>query len=141
MGVIIKQLSQNSKIIFPQTSAEAVLVKKGQQVVTLDKALQFKLESIETAPGSGLSSYQQGSTVIITHSNPSVTPNETPQPLLIQHDSKGHIIGTSPVKKLSVLINNQPLVESDGSEDKNIMFGDDFGVDNNNIVLKWKEIE
>lgn len=141
MGVIIKQLSQNSKIIFPQTSAEAVLVKKGQQVMTLDKVLQFKLESIETAPGSGLSSYQQGSAIVITHSNPTIEPNETPQPLLIQHDSKGHIVGTSPIKKLSVVVNNQSILESDGSEDKNIMFGDDFSIDNNNIVLKWKEIE
>lgn len=42
MNVEIKQISENKKIIFPQTSAEAVLVKDNGKIITLDKRLNKK---------------------------------------------------------------------------------------------------
>lgn len=140
MEIAIKQLSQNSKVIFPQTAAEAVLVKKGSAIITLDKALSFKLEAIETPAGSGLNSYQQGSTIVITHSNTSVTPNQKPEPLLVQHDDKGHIVNTLPMKSFTVMVDGEKIIESNGAEDKTLMFGDDFKVDNKGIALKWTNI-
>lgn len=136
----IKQLSQNSKIIFPQTVSEAVLVKKGAAVITLDRALSFKLESVEAPAGSGLNTYQQGTTVLVTHANPSITPNDQPEPLLVQHDDKGHIIASKPAKSFIVTVNGQQFVESNGAEEKILPLGDDFTVDNNNIALKWNNI-
>ena len=136
----IKQLSQNSKIIFPQTVSEAVLVKKGTTIITLDQALSFKLESVGAPAGSGLNTYQQGTTVLVTHSNPSITPNETPKPLLLQHDAKGHIVATEAAKSFIVTVNGQQFVESNGSEEKILPLGDDFTIDNNNVTLKWNNI-
>lgn len=136
----IKQLSQNGKIIFPQTASEAVLVKKDSTVITLDKALAYKLESVETPVGSGLNAYRQGTTVILTHSNQTIVSNNSPEPLLVQHDTRGHIIATKPAQKFIVAVNGQKIIESNGSEEKVLPFGDDFTVDNNNIQLKWINI-
>jgi hypothetical protein len=43
--------------------------------------------------------------VIILHSNPIISPNETPEPKLIKYDNRGHIIETSPVKSLKIFVN------------------------------------
>ena len=43
MNLTIKQLTQNGTIFVPQTVSEAVLVKNGEQVITLDKALARKI--------------------------------------------------------------------------------------------------
>jgi hypothetical protein len=69
MNLTIKQLTQNGTIFVPQTVSEAVLVKNGEQVITLDKALARKLENIETPEDSGLTIQRQESSVIITHTN------------------------------------------------------------------------
>lgn len=140
MEVTVKQLTQNSKVLFPQTSAEAVLVKKGNTVVTLDTALQYKLESIETPSNSGLTASQTGQSVVIQHSNPVIEPNTVPEPLLVQHDSRGHIINKLPMGKFTITVGGQNIVETNGSEDENLTFGDDFTTDGVNVKLKWNNI-
>lgn len=42
MEIIVKQLKQGDNIIFPQTSAEAVIAKSQGQVITLDKIVSKK---------------------------------------------------------------------------------------------------
>lgn len=137
----IKQLQQNKKILFPQTSAEAVLVKRGTTVTTLNKLLDAKLESVETPKDSGIIATQSGQTVTIQHSNPLIEPNENAEPLLIQHDQRGHIIKSTPVGKFRVFVNNIQTLETNGSEDTSMSFGDDFTTDNSNIQLKWTDID
>ena len=87
MEYVIKQLSQNSQIFFPQTSAEAVLVNDSTDgVITLDKVLNKKIENIVTPAGSGLIAYKQDKSVILTHSN-SIETNELLSPNLIKYDN------------------------------------------------------
>lgn len=42
MEIIVKQLKQGNNVIFPQTSAEAVIAKSQGQVITLDKIVSKK---------------------------------------------------------------------------------------------------
>lgn len=42
MEIILKQLKENGKVIFPQTSAEAVVVKSKGEVITLDTFINKK---------------------------------------------------------------------------------------------------
>lgn len=140
MKIEIKQLQQNKKILFPQTSAEAVLVKKGSTVITLDKMLNLKLESVEAPENSGIVATQSGQTVTIQHSNLLIEPNENPEPLLVQYDQRGHIVKSAPVGKLRIFVNGEKTLEVDGSQDANMSFGDDFTTDKSNIQLKWTDI-
>lgn len=140
MQYIIKQLSQNSQVFFPQTSSEAVLVKDGEEVTTLDKILDKKIENIITPASSGLYSYKQGQSIILTHSN-SIEANQYPTPNLIRYDNRGHIIETIPFGKLNVKVNSNNYIEYNGQQGQEVLMGDDFGVDqNNNIILKWTNI-
>ena len=77
MELTIKQLKQHDQIFVPQTTAEAVLVKDGGEVITLDNILKRKIEQIITPAGSGLQAFKQGSNIILAHSN-SITANESP---------------------------------------------------------------
>lgn len=58
MSIYIKQIKENQQIIFPQTSAEAVLVKSNNSVITLDTYLKKKTtvivnnETYQTIAGS-----------------------------------------------------------------------------------------
>lgn len=140
MKVAIKQLQQNNQILFPQTSAEAVLVKKGKTVITLDQALDFKIEKVNTPENSGLVAEKSGQEVTIQHSNPLIESNKTTEPLLVQYDQRGHIIGTAPVGKFRIFVNGNKALETDGSQDASMSFGDDFTIDNSNIQLKWTDI-
>lgn len=140
MEYIIKQLSQNSQTFFPQTSSEAVLVKEGGEITTLDKVLNKKIENILTPAGSGLQSYKQGLNIILTHSN-SIEANQHPTPNLIKYDNRGHIIETIPFGKLNVKVNSNNYIEYNGQQGQEVLMGDDFRVDqNNNIILKWTNI-
>lgn len=139
METEIKQLQQNEQIFFPQTVSEAVLVKEGSTILTLNNVLDRKLESISTPLGSGLQSYQQNKSVIITHSN-QIEPNEESQPLQIKYDSRGHIVETKPLGKVVVSVNDQLYSEINGSSDNYIMLGDDFEIDNRKIILKWNNL-
>lgn len=140
MEYSIKQLSQNSQAFFPQTSAEAVLIKDNGEITTLDKFLQKKIENVVTPAGSGLYSYKQGQSIIITHSN-SIEPNQNPTPNLIKYDNRGHIIEVVPFNKLQVKVNQEQYLEYNGQSASEVSMGDDFGIDsNNNIVLKWTNI-
>lgn len=140
MELLIKQLKQNNQIFVPQTTAEAVLVKDSNRIITLDKALNKKLEAIITPLGSGLDYTASGKTVVLTHSN-SITPNTEAQPLLLKFDNRGHITEAKPMGKLTVVINNSKYIETDGSQDKALLFGDDFKTDENNIIgLNWNNI-
>ncbi len=140
MELTIKQLKQHGQIFVPQTTAEAVLVKDGKEVITLDNMLERKLERIITPANSGLNSFQEGASVILTHSN-SIEANEAPIPVKVQYDNRGHIIETAPINKNRVVVDNELYNEYDGSEDQVMSMGNDFGIDKDKkIILKWNNI-
>ena len=139
MDLEIKQLKQYDKVFVPQTTAEAVLVKEGTVVYTLDKVLEKKVEQVITPAGSGLNSYKQGTSIIVTHSN-TITANDTPQSVKVKYDNRGHIVETAPVEKLNVIVDNEGYTQYNGDEERNLLFGDDFGIDQNKIALKWNNI-
>ena len=134
---LVKVILANDQV-FPQTVAEAVLVN-GDQVTTLDKILPKKIEQIITPDNSGLTTSKQGTSVIVTHTN-KIIPNEVPKSYLIQYDQNGHIISTEPIKKQITTVNNAVYSQYDGNADSNINFGDDFIINNNNISLRWEDI-
>ena len=132
---LIKVVLANDQV-FPQTVAEAVLIN-GDQVTTLDKVLPKKIENIITSNNSGLTVSKQGTSITIAHTN-KITPNEIPKSYLIQYDQNGHIVSTEPIKKQITTVNNIVYSQYDGNADSN--FGDDFTINNNNISLKWENI-
>lgn len=134
---LVKVILANDQV-FPQTVAEAVLVN-GDQVTTLDKVLPKKIEQIITPDNSGLTTSKQGTSVVITHTN-KIMPNEAPKSYLIQYDQNGHIVSTEPIKKQITTVNNAVYSQYDGNTDSNINFGDDFTLNNNNISLRWEDI-
>lgn len=134
---LVKVILANDQV-FPQTVAEAVLVN-GDQVTTLDKVLPKKIEQVITPSNSGLTASKQGTSVVVTHTN-KITPNEAPKSYLIQYDQNGHIINAEPIKKQITTVNNAVYSQYDGNTDSNINFGDDFTINNNNISLKWGDI-
>ena len=125
--------------VFPQTVAEAVLVND-DQVTTLDKVLPKKIEQIITPDNSGLTTSKQGTSVIVTHTN-KIMSNEAPKSYLIQYDQNGHIVNIEPIKKQITTVNNTIYSQYDGNADSNINFGDDFTINNNNISLRWENID
>lgn len=134
---LVKVILTNDQV-FPQTVAEAVLIN-GDQVTTLDKVLPKKIENIITPNNSGLTVSKQGTSITIAHTN-KITPNEIPKSYLIQYDQNGHIVSTEPIKKQIITVNNIVYSQYDGNADSNINFGDDFTINNNNISLKWEDI-
>lgn len=134
---LVKAILANDQV-FPQTVAEAVLIN-GDQVTTLDKVLPKKIENIITPNNSGLTVSKQGTSITIAHTN-KITPNEIPKSYLIQYDQNGHIVSTEPIKKQITTVNNIVYSQYDGNADSNINFGDDFTINNNNISLKWEDI-
>ena len=134
---LVKVILANDQV-FPQTVAEAVLVN-GDQVTTLDKVLPKKIEQVITPSNSGLTASKQGTSVVVTHTN-KITPNEAPKSYLIQYDQNGHIINAEPIKKQITTVNNAVYSQYDGNTDSNINFGDDFTINNNNISLKWEDL-
>lgn len=134
---LVKVILANDQV-FPQTVAEAVLVN-GDQVTTLDKVLPKKIEQIITPDNSGLTASKQGTSVVVTHTN-KIMPNEAPKSYLIQYDQNGHIVSTEPIKKQITTVNNAVYSQYDGNVDSNINFGDDFTINNNNISLRWEDI-
>ena len=139
MDLPVKQLKQYGAVFVPQTTAEAVLVKEGTTVYTLDKILEKKVEQIITPAGSGLNSYKQGTSIIVTHSN-IITANDELQTVKVKYDNRGHIVETAPVSNLNVIVDTEGYTQYNGDEERNLMFGDDFGIDNNKIALKWNNI-
>ena len=139
MNLPVKQLKQYGAVFVPQTTAEAVLVKEGTTVYTLDKILEKKVEQIITPAGSGLNSYKQGTSIIVTHSN-IITANDELQTVKVKYDNRGHIVETAPVSNLNVIVDTEGYTQYNGDEERNLMFGDDFGIDNNKISLKWNNI-
>ena len=134
---LVKVILANDQV-FPQTVAEAVLVN-GDQVTTLDKVLPKKIEQIITPDNSGLTTSKQGTSVVVTHTN-KIIPNEAPKSYLIQYDQNGHIVSAEPIKKQITTVNNAIYSQYDGNADSNINFGDDFIINNNNISLRWENI-
>lgn len=137
MKLIIKQLKQQGQIFVPQTTAEAVLVKDGNEVITLDTMLGKKIEQIITPAGSGLQAFRQGSNIILAHSN-SITANESLSSVKIKYDNRGHIVEVAPTSKMTVVVDKTSYFQYNGSEDQNLFLGNDFGIDEDNkIMLKW----
>ena len=134
---LVKVILANDQV-FPQTVAEAVLVNS-DQVTTLDKVLPKKIEQIITPDNSGLTTSKQGTQVVVTHTN-KIIPNEAPKSYLIQYDQNGHIVSAEPIKKQITTVNNAIYSQYDGNADSNINFGDDFIINNNNISLRWEDI-
>ena len=144
MELTIKQLKQHGQIFVPQTTAEAVLVKNTEngveKVITLDNMLERKIEQIITPAGSGLQAFKQGSNIILAHSN-SVTANESPSSVKIKYDNRGHIVETVPTSDMTVVVDQEGYFQYNGSEDRNLLLGNDFGIDKDNkITLKWNYI-
>ena len=140
MELHIKQLKQGSQIIVPQTTAEAVLVKHNEEIIRLDQALALKSGLIITPAGSGLNSFDQNNTVVITHSN-IIEPTDTTSPLMIKDDSHGHIIESEAILPLNVIVNGQSYISHTGAEQNVLKLGDDFTTDEeNNINLTWTNI-
>lgn len=134
---LVKVILANDQV-FPLTVAEAVLVND-DQITTLDKVLPKKIEQIITPDNSGLTTSKQGTSVVVTHTN-KIMPNEVPKSYLIQYDQNGHIVSTEPIKKQITTVNNAVYSQYDGNADSNINFGDDFTINNNNISLRWENI-
>ena len=122
MELTIKQLKQHGQIFIPQTTAEAVLVKDGEEIITLDNMLERKVEQVITPAGSGLSAYRQGKNVILTHSN-SITANESPSSVKVKYDSRGHIVETIPTSAITVIVDQEGYLQYNGSEDRNLLLG------------------
>lgn len=140
MNIIIKQLKQHNQIFVPQTTAEAVLVKHNDQIERLDQVLERKIERIIAPISSGLTAIPSGDSVIISHST-EIEANNTTAPLLIKHDTRGHIIETAPVEPLIITVGNEVHVEYDGSSQQVLQMGDDFMLDEQNkIKLNWNNL-
>lgn len=131
----IKQLKMGNNVFVPQTVAEAVLIKDGSEVTTLDKVINRKISAVNSSEGSGITVNRTGNQIDITHTN-QVTPN-TIQPVQIQHDNNGHIVKTIPLGKLVVTANTEKVLEMDGTQDQELIFGDDFQKVDNIITLRW----
>lgn len=140
MELQIKQLKQGSQIIVPQTTAEAVLVKVNEQTLRLDQVLETKSNLIITPLSSGLNSYEQNNSVVLTHSN-IITPETEAKPLRISYDSHGHITSSQILHPINVVINGETHITHDGSEESVLKLGDDFTKDDeNNVKLNWNII-
>lgn len=138
MNYEIKRLKHGTNIFVPQTVAEAVLIKENpdNSITTLDKVINKKVEIITSEGSSGLQIKRTGNSVDISHTN-QVTPNTGMQPLQIQYDNNGHIIGAIPLGKFTINVNSEQLVEVNGTTDQSLNFGDDFQNNNNNITIRW----
>lgn len=140
MELTIKQLKQHGQTFIPQTTAEAVLVKDGEEVITLDNMLERKIEQIITPAGSGLQAFKQEKNIILTHSN-SITANESPSSVKIKYDNRGHIVEVAPTSNVTVIVDREGYLQYNGSEDRNLLLGNDFGIDEDNkIILKWNHL-
>lgn len=137
MTTNIVQLKKNGTIILPQTTAEAVVVNNGSNILTLDKVLKQKIESIES---ESLTVTKNGITVLLEHKN-TIEPQTTAKPMLITYDKCGHITGSMPVGSVKVLVQGTEYLSYDGSEDSTINMGDDFTTNTDKqITLNWNEI-
>lgn len=132
----IKQLKSGGKVFFPQTVAEAVVVQDEKGISTLADTLQRKIEEVTVT--NELTITSSGTSVEITHTN-DIDENSTPEPLQIQHNSKGHIIVTKPYGKLLIKVNDNKK-EYSGATDVTLNFGDDFQMDQDDITLRWNNI-
>lgn len=109
MSQQIRQLKDGTTLIFPLTSAESILIKQQNKVITLNDYLN----------------------------RTTIAPNTKPEAVKIQYDKQGHIIVTEAVSKQSIIVNNQKYAEYTGDSEVVIQFGDDFQIDNNVITLTW----
>ena len=139
MILTIKQLKQGETTIAPQTVAEAVLVKQGSTIITLDKVINKKIDNVTST--EELTVTRKGNDIDITHTN-QIQPTDTPRPLQVQYDSSGHIINSASLGKLTILANGQTVIESDSSNDQQLRFDDNFEKDNNNnnITIRWNNL-
>lgn len=135
----IKRLTQNGEIFLPQTSAEAVIVKNGEEILTLDKVLQKN--QIITPENSGLIIFKEGFSTSISHSNKIIPSNNISKVYKITYDQNGHISNTSPTNILKISTINKECVNYDGNSDQEVKFGDDFiATIDNTIKLNWINI-
>lgn len=133
----IKQLKSGGKVFFPQTVAEAVVVQDEKGINTLADTLRRKIEEVTVT--NELTITSNSTSVKITHTN-DIDENSTPEPLQIQHNSKGHIIVTKPYGKLFIKVNDNDEKEYSGATDVALNFGDDFQMNQDNITLRWNNI-
>lgn len=136
MGLKIKQLKQHDEVFVPITTAEAVLVRHSGTIAPLSRVLNEKIETIDVTEDPSLEVQKDGPLVLLRHTS-KITANNAPQPLLLRHDSAGHIVETQPMGRLTVNVNNAVHLEVDGTNDTSLNMGDDFTVDNMIIKLNW----
>lgn len=133
----IKQLKQNSQIFFPQTSADAVLVKKDGTIILLSEALEQKIEDIATSSDLTRLKTNNG-TLLLKHTN-EITPDSL-SAKIIAYDSNGHITESKPTEKLYIAIDGEEYKAYDGNNTTVLDLGDDFEVQNDKIQLKWNNV-
>ena len=136
MNTEVRRLKQGTTVFFPQTVADAVIVKDGSEVTTLKEVINRKVSIINSKANSGIIVSRTGTSVDISHTN-QVTPIEAIQPMQIAFDNNGHITNTLPLGKLVIMANSEKVLEADGTSDQELIFGDDFQKDNNIITLRW----
>ena len=56
----IKRLKMGNNVFVPQTVAEAVLLKDGSEVTTLDKVINRKISAVNSSEGSGITVNRTG---------------------------------------------------------------------------------
>ena len=139
MGLKIKQLKQHNEVFVPITAAEAVLVRHKGAIAPLTRVLDEKVETIDGSEDPSLEVQQSGPLVLLRHKS-KITANDTPQPLLLRHDSAGHIVEAQPMGRLTVKVNDAVHLEVDGTNDTSLNMGDDFTVDNLIIKLNWSNL-
>lgn len=139
MGLKIKQLKQHNEVFVPITAAEAVLVRHKGAIAPLTRVLDEKVETIDVSEDPSLEVQQSGPLVLLRHKS-KITANDAPQPLLLRHDSAGHIVETQPMGRLTVKVNDAVHLEVNGTNDASLNMGDDFTVDNLIIKLNWSNL-
>lgn len=136
----LKKILIDNEQVAPQTIAEAVLVKTIlNKIEPLSKVLNRKIETIESAQGSGIEVNKDGYKITLNHSN-KIAPNTQPEPLLIQHDINGHIVNTQKVQPYRIIVKDKEHQLYDGSSETTLQFGDDFELENNKLKISWNNI-
>lgn len=138
MIITVKQLRQNNQVFAPQTIAEAVLVNTDTKVITLDEALDKKIENIHNAENKDLNIVKQGVNVVIEHSN-QIQGTDIISPKQFSVDNNGHIKNIIPVNPLEVNVGNDNIYY-DGSQRITLQLGDDFTINNNILTLRWNNL-
>lgn len=130
-------LYKNKNILLPITKAENVQVTSGNSIITLDKVLAKKIDTVKT--DTDLVVTQDGSTIILAHSN-KIAASDTVKPLMFSHDSFGHVTGTKTFGASMVQVNGEVLTAYNGSNNTVTKLDDNFKIQDEKISINWNNI-